>query len=208
MTAVAPDERELTPKGRATRQRIVEVAAELIYRHGVQGTSNELVRRTAGISGSQLSHYFPDKQSLVRAVIAWRADSILPTGDLDSLTALRAWADALAGNAGLIGGGCTFGSVGSEILKTGLDLQDEIAAGFDRWRAALHAGLVLMRERGELRAEADPDQLAYSLAAAFQGGVLLAQAAGDEAPLRSALDAALGYVGSFVVRRPRPGPRR
>jgi hypothetical protein len=56
-----------------------------------------------------------------------------------------------------------------------------------------------MRERGELRAEADPDRLAYSLAAAFQGGVLLTQAARDKTPLRDALDAALGYVASFAL---------
>jgi AcrR family transcriptional regulator len=35
------------------------------------------VRKAAGVSGSQLSHYFRDKESLVRAVIAWRADLII-----------------------------------------------------------------------------------------------------------------------------------
>ena len=69
--------RRLTPKGEAVRQKIIEAAAVLIYERGVAGTSNELVRSAAGISGSQLSHYFPDKESLVRAVIAWRADSMI-----------------------------------------------------------------------------------------------------------------------------------
>ena len=90
------------------------------------------------------------------------------------------------------------------MLKSDLELQDDIAAGFDGWRRRLRAGLVAMQERGRLRADADPDQLADSLTAAFQGGVLLAQAAGDPAPLRNALAAALAYVESFVVRRPRP----
>jgi TetR/AcrR family transcriptional repressor of nem operon len=196
---IAPDEQRLTAKGRATRQRIVEVAAELIYLHGVQGTNNDLVRRTAGISGSQLSHYFPDKQSLVRAVIDWRAGSILPTGDLDSLPALRAWADALVGSPELVTGGCTVGSLASEVLKNNVELRDHIAAGFDRWRAVFSDGLCAMRDRGELRGDADPDQLAYALAAAFQGGVLLAQAARDMAPLRAALDSALAYVHSFAT---------
>jgi AcrR family transcriptional regulator len=191
-------DRTLTPKGRATRERIVEVAADLIYAHGVQGTNNELVRRTAGISGSQLSHYFPDKQSLVRAVLAWRADSIRPRGDLDSAAALRAWAQALQ-NSELLAGGCTFGSLAGEVLKSDLDLQDEVAAGFDGWRAPLRAGLLAMRDRGELRADADPDHLADLLTAAFQGGVLLAQAAGNQTPLRNALSAALAHVESFTA---------
>ncbi len=37
----------------------MQVAADLIYVHGIQGTNNEMVRQSAGISGSQLSHYFP-----------------------------------------------------------------------------------------------------------------------------------------------------
>jgi AcrR family transcriptional regulator len=81
--------RRLTPKGEAVRQKIIEAAAVLIYERGVAGTSNELVRSVTGISGSQLSHYFPDKESLVRAVIAWRADTMIglqrdpPLGELD-----------------------------------------------------------------------------------------------------------------------------
>jgi AcrR family transcriptional regulator len=59
------------------RARIVEQAAELIYVNGVHGTNNELLRKAAGISGSQLNHYFPDKESLVLAVITWRAEQIL-----------------------------------------------------------------------------------------------------------------------------------
>jgi AcrR family transcriptional regulator len=192
-------DRTLTPKGRATRERIVEVAADLIYAHGVQGTNNELVRRTAGISGSQLSHYFPDKQSLVRAVLAWRADSIRPSGELDSARALRAWAQAFLERPDLLAGGCTFGSLASEVLKSDLDLHDEVAAGFEEWRAPLRAGLRAMRERGELRADTDPEHLADLLTAAFQGGVLLAQAARDQAPLRNALEAVLGYVETFAA---------
>jgi Bacterial regulatory proteins, tetR family len=89
---------QLTPRGQATRERIVEAAAGLMYTHGVHATNNDLVRKAANVNvnGSQLSHYFPDKESLVRAVIVWRADSMMglretpPRGALDSFEALRA----------------------------------------------------------------------------------------------------------------------
>lgn len=43
-----------------------------------------------------------------------------------------------------------------------------------------------MRERGDLREDADPEQLADTLAAAFQGGMLLDEAYGNAEPLRAA----------------------
>jgi TetR/AcrR family transcriptional regulator, transcriptional repressor for nem operon len=196
--------RPLTAKGAATRERIVAAAAELIYRHGVQGTNNELVRHSAAVSGSQLSHYFPDKESLVRAVVAWRADSMIglhqrpPLGDLDSLAALRAWADSYLDRDEICRGGCSFGSLAGEIMKTDLDVHDEIMAGFARWRQRLRSGLIAMRERGELGPGADPDHLAAVLMAAFQGGMLLTQATEDVGPLRDALDGALAHVESFA----------
>lgn len=195
---------KLTPKGAATRERIVEAAAQLMYERGVHRTNNELVRKAAGVSGSQLSHYFPDKESLVRAVLAWRADSMLglretpPRGDLDSFDALQAWADSYIARDDVLDGGCSFGSLASEIMKTDLDVHDEIAATFERWKETFRTGLAAMRERGELRPDADPERLAQVLMAAFQGGMLLTQAARDVTPLRDALLQAIDYIRSFA----------
>lgn len=90
----------LTRKGRATRARIVDVAARLMFEHGVAGTSIEEVRNTAAVSGSQISHYFHDKGDLTRQVIATRCNDVQEfhtqpqLGALDSLDALQSWADA------------------------------------------------------------------------------------------------------------------
>lgn len=211
MTETAVRPRRLTPKGQAMRQKIIEAAAGLIYEHGVAGTNNELVRKAAGISGSQLSHYFPDKESLVRAVIAWRADTMIglhrdpPLGELDSLDALRAWADSHVQHEDVCAGGCSFGSLAAEIMKSDLHARDEITAGFGRWRDLFERGLTAMQEHGELRRSADPGQLAYALMAAFQGGMLLSQAAHDVTPLRDALGAAIDHVASFAARPRRHG---
>ena len=62
-------ERRLTRRGRETRERIVSAAAELIFERGVAETTLEDIRAAAGVSGSQVYHYFEDKQALVRAVI-------------------------------------------------------------------------------------------------------------------------------------------
>jgi TetR/AcrR family transcriptional repressor of nem operon len=70
------ESQRLTPKGRATRERIVTTAADLISRQGVTGTSIGDVRKAAGVSGSQMTHCFRDKRGLVRAVIAMQADTV------------------------------------------------------------------------------------------------------------------------------------
>lgn len=207
MALIGAPARKLTPRGQATRERIVAAAADLIYTRGVQGTNNELVRKAANVSGSQLSHYFPDKESLVRAVIVWQADSMMgvrddpPRGPLDSFLALHAWADAYVAMEVLRDSGCTFGSLASEVMKTEPGVHDEIAAGFDRWRRIFRDGLQAMQDNGDLSGTADLDQLAHVLMAAFQGGTLLAQAANDLGPLRDALYGAVAYVETFAARR-------
>src|SRR3954447_23759404 len=117
----------LTDKGQATRARILRHAAELIYAKGVRATNNELLRSAAGISGSQLSHYFPNKESLVLAVIDWQADSILQFhrregfGGFESVNALQGWAVFYVLSGRPFKDGCSLGSLASEIVKTDLD---------------------------------------------------------------------------------------
>ncbi|MGY4978062.1 TetR/AcrR family transcriptional regulator [Streptomyces sp. 900105755] len=197
--------RKLTPKGLATRERIIAAAAELIYEHGAQNTNNEQIREAAGVSGSQLTRHFPTKEALVRAVLAWQADNIVARhqapelGELDSFAALHQWADSYIASQDMLRGGCTFGSLAAEVVKAEPSHRAAVADGFERWQALFRRGLSKMRERGELRPEADPAALAHLLTAAFQGGALLDQAAEDSTPLRDALHGALAYIESFAV---------
>ncbi|MET0695138.1 MAG: TetR family transcriptional regulator [Propionibacteriaceae bacterium] len=197
-------ERRLTRRGQITRDRIVDVATALIALHGVAGTSTEQVRAEAGVSGSQLYHYFDSKQALIRAVITRQADSVgaggtPEIGALDSLDALQAWADAAierqAQHDGR--GDCTLSSLAGELSGSDEDSRAELCTGFLRWKALLEHGLGAMQARGELRADADLATLAYALLAALQGGTLLSQTMGSVDPMRAAMDAAIAYVRSF-----------
>ncbi|MFG3206464.1 TetR/AcrR family transcriptional regulator [Streptomyces sp. NPDC048192] len=204
-TTAAPAPHKLTSKGQATRARILEHAAELIYTNGVHATNNEQLRRAAGVSGSQLNHYFPSKESLVLAVIAWQAERVLTFhrderfAGFETLDALRAWADFYIGYERAYQEGCTLGSLASEIIKTDLDVHDELASAFDQWRGIFREGIERMQQLGRISAEADPTQLANLLLAAFQGGMLLAQVARDIAPLKDALHAAIDHLQTFAT---------
>ena len=196
----------LTPKGRATRERIVKVAADLIFRQGVAGTSIDDVRKAADVSGSQMTHYFQDKRSLVRAVIAWRADNVIALhqhpslGELDSFEALEIWAElnVVLQQKANCQGGCGLGSLAGELAETDDEIRANLAAGFVRWERLFEDGLRAMRTRGDLRPEADPAELAAGLLAALQGGTLLSQTTRDIRHLKAALKAAVDHVRTYA----------
>lgn len=191
----------LTRKGQATRERILEAATELIGRHGVAGTGTEDVRKAAGISGSQLYHYFDSKQALIRAVITRQAEQpLIPgrpvMGALDSFDALRAWADAAIENQEHNNGrgDCTLASMAGELSPADEQTRTDLCNVFLRWQGLLHDGLQAMRDRGELRPDADLDELALALLTALQGGTLLSNTLRDTAPMRASMNAALAYI--------------
>jgi TetR/AcrR family transcriptional regulator, transcriptional repressor for nem operon len=197
----------LTRKGQATRERILQAATELIARHGVAGTGTEDVRKAAGVSGSQLYHYFDSKQALIRAVISRQADAPPVPGQpimgaLDSFDALRAWADAAIEHQEENGGRgeCTLGTLAGELVPADEASRADLSDGFLRWQGLLQEGLSAMRDRGELRPDTDLDELSLVLLTALQGGSLLGQTLRDAAPLRAAMNAALAYVSSFAAQ--------
>ena len=196
---------KLTKKGLATRARILEHAAGLIYTQGVHATNNEQLRRAVGISGSQLNHYFPTKESLVLAVIEWQADRVLAFHRserftrFESIESLREWAAFYVAYEHSVQEGCTLGSLAAEIIKTDLDVRARLAGAFDEWLGIFHDGLVRMQQLGRLSVAADPTRLATLLLAAYQGGMLLTQVARDVAPLEHALHAAIDHVETFLT---------
>jgi TetR/AcrR family transcriptional regulator, transcriptional repressor for nem operon len=192
-----------TAKGRATRGRILQAAAELVAERGTAATSLEDVEARAGVGRSQLYHYFDGRDDLLRAVVDTTTDAVLGPqtdlfADLDSLGGIDRWFNALVAlqeERGAVGG-CPIGSLVGQLAERDDATRGALASGFDRWEAPLKAGLERMRERGELRADADPGVLADQTMAAIQGGLLLTQVRRDPAQLRRALDGARSVIAA------------
>jgi TetR/AcrR family transcriptional regulator, transcriptional repressor for nem operon len=202
MSSMSSGRPRLTRKGAATRARIVDAAAGLIFQQGVARTTVEEVRDGAGVSSSQLYHYFDDKPALVRAVIERQADRMIGTQerfDLSSLDGLREWRDFVVDHTRNTGGhgGCPIGSIGSELAETEPEARAMVAASFKRWEASIMAGLLRMHALGRLAPEADPHQLALATLAALQGGLLLAKVQRDPEPLAAALDAMIALIATL-----------
>ncbi|MFB2598676.1 TetR/AcrR family transcriptional regulator [Herbiconiux sp. P17] len=198
-----------TKKGAATRARIIDAASELIFDRGVARTAVEEVQKKANVSPSQLYHYFGDKESLVRAVIARQTDYTINAqqpelGNLDSMAALRAWRDRVVQiqRDAHCEGGCALGSLASELSKNNESSRMDLVDGFERWEAELRRGLRSMKDSGQLRADAEPDQLAVALLSALEGGSLLTETRRSIEPVQIAVDAMLNYIETFVQSSP------
>src|SRR3954451_17629335 len=86
--------RSLTPRGAATRARIVEAAAVLIRRDGVSEVSIDDIRAATDTSKSQIFHYFPGgKVDLLHAVAQHEAEQVLADQQpaLDDLGSRESW---------------------------------------------------------------------------------------------------------------------
>ncbi|GGG01591.1 putative transcriptional regulator, TetR family protein [Rhodococcoides trifolii] len=176
-----------------------------MYERGVAATSLDDVLVASGTGKSQMYHYFADKADLVIAVIEHQRDSVLNAqpelARVGSVEGITAWADAVVRQHTAKGGpfACPLGSLAAE-LKNDATFRPVVDAAFRRWEQPLADGLTAMQTRGDLAVNADPSRLAAMLVAALQGGMLLGRIAGDVAPLRDLLDAAVSRVAELRAK--------
>jgi AcrR family transcriptional regulator len=193
-----------TGRGRASRERIVERAAELFAERGVAATSLDEVLAAAGAGKGQMYHYFRGRDELVEAAVGLRCAQVLAglTHALGRVASLAELERALAGFAdryarmGLPG--CPIGSLAGEVAERNEDARLQAAAAFDAWEQLFADALERMRDRGELRADASPAVLATALLASIEGGMVLSQVRKDPTSLRIAVEAGLAQVRAYL----------
>lgn len=195
--------RTLTRRGAATRSRIVDAAAKLIYEYGVDRTSLDDVMAAARVSKSQLYHYFVDKDELVLEVIALQTKRVLNAqqpylGSLDSMSALRSWRDLIIRlNEGAESKGCPLGSLANELANDSKAARTNLVVSFAMWSDAIEQGLGKMKMRGELSASMNTKDVAVAILSALQGGLLLAKTSRSSRPLQVAMDMAIEHVARY-----------
>jgi TetR/AcrR family transcriptional repressor of nem operon len=193
-----------TARGRATRERIVAAASELIAERGVAETSLDDVIERAGVSKSQLYHYFGDRAALLRAVVLHNAEGVLSYvgGPLDSWKGIRSSFDRLVRLQveRRACGGCPVGTLVGQLAEVDEQARLALADSFSRWETRLRDGLRAMQLQGKLDPSADPSVLAAATLAAIQGGLILTQTRRDPRQLEIALDAAYSHLRAQARR--------
>lgn len=211
------DEQRLTAKGRATRDRIVQAAAELIVTRGLAALNMENVRRAASVSGSQLAHYFADKGALIRAVINRQTETVVnfhrqpELGNLDTFDDFEQWIDLNTRylyRTGTITGTPTYHGLAAQLAKSDGATRATLGAGYRQLVGLYELAIGRMKDRGLLVADAEPRQLALAIAGAHQGGATLTYTYQAPWPHGDALRFAVNYLRMFASdpaeRAPRP----
>lgn len=204
---VDPDPDALTRKGRATRDRIITCAAELILAGGFSRLSIESIRKAASVSGSQMTHYFPGRDTLIRAVIAHQTQVVLDFHRQPALRGLDTFEDFDRWAALTLRFGRRNARTGPRPIYGALICEatsdqaarELVADGYHQWHELLVAGLQRMKDHADLVLGTDTAQLASVLMSAHQGADAFNVAFRRPWPVREALEFGINYLHMFAA---------
>ncbi|MHB6911155.1 TetR/AcrR family transcriptional regulator [Streptomyces sp. DB-54] len=198
-----------TAKGRATRARIVEGAAEVLREQGVAFATLDDIRGRTGTSKSQLFHYFPaGKDELLLAVARFEADRVLEDqqphlGRLDSWESWRRWRDAVVERYERQGDHCPLGALFLQVGRSGPGARAIVTELMRQWQRHLADGIRALQSNGLVASALDVDRTAAALLAGIQGGVAIMLSTGDSTHLKAALDTGIDQLRATAGERAR-----
>lgn len=193
----------MSAKGERTRRKIVETAAELVYRQGFQGTGLQEILGKCEVPKGSFYFHFPSKEALGREVVRLRRESVLErisrtfSGDAPVRRELARWFDQLIAFQKGEGRycGCPVGNLAQELSVVSDGLREEIACFFVEAEAALTARFRAARAAGELPQGVGPGKFAAFLLQATQGALLLSKVERSTRPLQESKEVILALLG-------------
>jgi AcrR family transcriptional regulator len=159
--------------GGGTRDAILARAVELASVEGLEGLTIGRLATELELSKSGLFRHFGSKQELQlatveRATALFRREVLEPAAAAEpGLARLRALIDGYLGylEREVLPGGCFLTAAGAEFDGRPGPVRDAIAASSLDWGRELQRQAELARDRGELPADVDPEQLVFELGA-------------------------------------------
>ncbi|MFI9487231.1 TetR/AcrR family transcriptional regulator [Promicromonospora sp. NPDC052451] len=190
---------KLTPKGQATRQRILEGAAGYLRGTDPGAATLDDVLAVTRTSKGQLFHYFPGgKEELLLAVARHEADRVLTDQEphlsaLDSWESWWAWRDAVLQRYRAQGRHCPLGALMDQVSSTA-GASEVVTELLDQWQRRVRDGVLTMQAKGLVSPGLDPAVVAGAFVAGIQGGVQVLRATGSTDQLQSVLDLLLDHL--------------
>jgi AcrR family transcriptional regulator len=195
-----------------TREALLEVAFEEIYRRGFHESSlADILARTEVTKGA-LYHHFGSKEELGLAVLdevigAWlREYKIRPFEESDDpvavLTQMIAQeTEALPERA--VKQGCPLGNMSQELSACHDAFRQHIEALYDEWRGAIASCVRRGQAAGKVREDVDADAVGTFVVAVNQGLAQLMKNQGNIEPVATAQPLLLDWLHSLKPRRER-----
>lgn len=179
-------------KGRATRERILDLAESAVLAKGFAATSIDELIAAASLTKSGFFYHFRDKADLAKALIvrylerdAEVLDGLFRRGDElhddplhGFLVGLKLFAEMMA-NLPEAHPGCLAASFAYQDQIFNREIRDLNAAGLLAWRRRFHERFLLIAERYPPRPEVDLEALADMAASVVEGGMIVGRALRD-----------------------------
>lgn len=158
-------------RGLRSRTAILERSVQMASREGLEGLTIGSLAADLGVHKSSVHALFGSKEELQLATLAAARTILIDqvvTPALSSQVGLprlraigEAWCDYLA--ADVFSGGCFLCAASAEMDGRPGPLRDAVESVMREWIAVLSANIEAAIAAGELRAELDPDALAFRL---------------------------------------------
>lgn len=192
-------------KGEQTRQEIIRKAAPLFNQRGYEGATLSDLMEATGLEKGGIYRHFNSKQQLATEAFDFAWKSALDTR-FEGIEAIPNTVDRLKQavrnfrerREGLVPGGCP-------LLNTAIDADDGNPQLREKARRALHSWLERLRgiieegkQRGEVRREIDPLQLATFIVGTLEGSLMVSRLQRKDEPCAQACRYLEDYFESTV----------
>ncbi|WP_221583502.1 TetR/AcrR family transcriptional regulator [Microbacterium sp. G2-8] len=156
-------------KGIAKREEILQVALDVIARHGYRGASVREIADAVGLSQAGLLHYFDSKDELFTAVLRKRDELAQGGEDDDPADMLEGFVRIIARNREVPGLVHLYTQLSVEAADPSHAAHDYFVERFENLRRFTTDALRRGQADGSLRSDFDADRMASVVIAAADG---------------------------------------
>ena len=192
------------------REKLINVASELIHSHGFEGTSIDMIMRKSGVCRSNFYYYFESKEALgllaVEKVASEFKENILSktllNQDLNPLERLDGFYGEIISYQHFLfaqsrHAGCFFGNLALEQSAANEKFRSVLSGFFreltDSFEQCLRDGV----EQGFFREEIDPKETAGLAVSQLEGGILLLKVYNSV----DAFESTCGAIRKLIIKK-------
>lgn len=177
-----------------SRDKLIQVGAELIAEHGYTATGINTILKHSGVPKGSFYHYFGSKEDFGLAVIESFADafdeqlaSTLRDTSQPPLSRLRHYFSSVKEEIARheCVRGCLIGNLGQELSSHSDVLRDRLEQVFRGWEQNFIACLSDARAAGEIDDSLDPETLGSFILVGWEGAILRAKTARSVQPMEA-----------------------
>lgn len=192
------------PRMASSRDQLVRNAEQLVHRRGFAATSVNDVLALTGVTKGAFYHHFPGKDDLELAVLERAGKAFLEW--LDEVLAgpsprhklERFFASALKHHRKeRFVGGCLFGNTALEMSDVNRRHADYVDGVFREWSNKIEIVIRAGQRVDQIRDDIPARDLAETIVATMEGGIMLSRLRKSEKPLRTCINS----LGPFLWSR-------